>query len=80
MVVKSCLGSNGPSGAQWLCWSPPPSGIVKLNFDEAVWEDGGASIGCVAHDETGKLLLIAGVLCLYDTILEAERRGAWEAL
>ena len=45
-----------------------------------VWEDGGASIGCVAHDETGKLLLIAGVLCLYDTILEAERRGAWEAL
>jgi len=45
-----------------------------------MWEDGRSSVACVARDAAGVLLLAAGFLCDYDTILEVETRGAWEAI
>ena len=48
-----------------------------MNFDAAVWEDGRASVLCVARDAAEALLLAAGFRCEYDTAVEAEVRAAW---
>ena len=40
-----------------VCWSPPISPMVKVNFDGAVFKDlGEVGIGVVVHDSQGLVL------------------------
>ncbi|KAL2929163.1 hypothetical protein RDABS01_034574 [Bienertia sinuspersici] len=39
-------------------WNPPPSGVVKVNTDAAVFDGGGVGLGAVVRDEKGGLLAI----------------------
>ena len=80
LLVDSSLGGSGPPPARWICWSPPPTNVIKLNFDAAVRGEGFSTVACVARDETSKLILAAGFLCDHGTVMEAEMRRMWEAL
>ncbi|KAL2902060.1 hypothetical protein RDABS01_027142 [Bienertia sinuspersici] len=40
-------------------WNPPPSGVVKVNTDAAVFDGGGVGLGAVVRDEKGGLLAIS---------------------
>ena len=73
------LAPNGSSysDSRWVYWRLSPLDVVKVNFDAFMWEDGRSSVACVTRDAAG-ILLAAGFVCDYDTILEAEMRGAWE--
>ncbi|KAL2920670.1 hypothetical protein RDABS01_012161, partial [Bienertia sinuspersici] len=39
-------------------WNPPPSGVVKVNTDVAVFDGGGVGLSAVVRDEKGGLLAI----------------------
>ena len=71
----------GLESAQWVagsgyCWIPPPTHVIKANFDASVWDVGQVTVGCVFRNDQGKLLLIAGFLCEYSLVDEAETEGS----
>jgi len=72
LLVDSSLGGSNPPPARWICWSHPPTNVIKLNFDAAVRREGFSAVACVARDETSKLFLAAGFLCDHGTVMEAE--------
>ncbi|KAL0445833.1 UNVERIFIED_CONTAM: hypothetical protein Slati_1711200 [Sesamum latifolium] len=60
------------------CWSCPPSGFIKLNFDGALFPNGvDVSLGVVARDETGTV--IAWMSLMFPRKAEAEHIEALAA-
>lgn len=41
------------------CWVTPPNGIVKLNLDASIGEDGWIGFGVLARDSSGMIMLSA---------------------
>ena len=80
MLVDASLGGSNPPPARWIYWSPPPTNVIKLNFNATVWGERFSTVASVARDETCKLILVVGFLCEYGTVIEAKMRGMWEAL
>lgn len=39
-----------------VAWSPPPPGVVKVNVDAHIRNEGGVQFGMVARDDSGKLV------------------------
>ena len=72
--------SGGAVGGRWICWTPPPDGVIKANFDATIWDNGRATAGCILRDSTDEVLLVAGFVWDGRLVEAAELRGAWEAI
>jgi len=72
--------SGGAATRCWTCWIPPPSGVIKANFDAAVWDDGRPTAGCILRDNIGEVLLAAGFVWEGRIVDVVELRGTWEAI
>ena len=58
---KSCstTQSSVDAGPRWIFWPPPPTNVLKANFDPSMWPDGQGTLACVVRNCEGKLLCIA---------------------
>ncbi|XP_041017966.1 uncharacterized protein LOC121260189 [Juglans microcarpa x Juglans regia] len=72
------LGSNSTTRRnpiQAVIWSPPPTGIIKVNWDAALWEDQDKlGIGLVARDHEGRIIAskkVAKAGCVIPLLAEA---------
>lgn len=41
-------------------WSPPPLGMIKVNTDASVNQEGYVVISCVIRDDDGQLAMVGG--------------------
>ncbi|XP_010677766.1 uncharacterized protein LOC104893369 [Beta vulgaris subsp. vulgaris] len=71
----------GPRRGPGCCWSPPPTDVVKINFDGSKLSTGQASLGFVVRDHLGEVILAgSNALGCCTSILQAEAWGMLEAV
>ena len=70
--------SGGAARVRWICWPLPPVGVIKANFDAAIWDDGRATAGYILCNNTGDIL-VAGFVWERSIVDAAELRGTLEA-
>lgn len=65
-----------------VCWSPPISPMVKVNFDGAVFKDlGEVGIGFVVHDSQGLVLAsMSEKVLLPQSVTDVEAKVAVRAI
>ncbi|KAK8995707.1 hypothetical protein V6N11_075967 [Hibiscus sabdariffa] len=70
--LASSIGEAYPLSRAYWCWSPPPSGFLKFNVDEACSHEGKCGVGGVLRDENGSTLMEFSLSIGYGSALMAE--------